>query len=269
MKPKINLIESEENWQTDLGGSIPGERVVVRGKDLFSELSDFTWLKLLLFMITGREFGDKQLELLDKIWALTISYPDPRIWNNRIGALAGTVRSTGSLGVSAGSAVSEAKIYGGQANIAAIDFIFECAKRVDSGESLESIVKSELKTSRAIYGYGRPIANGDERIEPIKKIMLKNGYENGKHVQLAYEIEKILKAGRWRFQMNITGLAAAVGADMGFTVKEYYLWLVNGFNAGITACYADALKKKEGSLFPLRCDRIKYSGVNKRKWNSA
>ena len=266
MKAKIDLITSEDNWQTELGGSIPGERVVVRGKDLFTELEGYSWLKLLLFMVTGREFEDKAVDLLDKIWALTISYPDPRVWNNRVGALAGTVRSTGNLGVGAGAAVSEAKIYGGQANIAAIDFIKECSNRIDAGEKLEVIIKEELKINRAIYGYGRPIASGDERIKPIKKLMVMNGYADGKHVQLANQIEQYLMSGRWRLQMNITGLAAAVGADMGFSNKEYYLYAVNGFNAGITACYADASSKDEGTLFPLRCNRIEYGGIGNRKW---
>lgn len=266
MKPRIDLTETEENWQTEMGGSIPGERVVVRGKDLFTELNDFTWLKLLLFMITGREFTSNQLDVLDKIWALTVSYPDPRVWNNRIAALAGTVRSTGGLGVSAALGVTEAKIYGGQANIAAIDFIIECARRVDEGEALEEIVKSELKNNRAVYGYGRPVTNKDERIEPMKKVISENGYANGKHVLLAYKVEEILKSGRWRLQMNITGLAAAVGADIGLSVKEYYLWQINGFNAGIVACYADATTKQKGTLFPLRCDRIKYEGIRNRQW---
>ncbi len=267
MKPRINLRDYEDNWKTEMGGSFPGERVIVRGKDLFTELQGFSWLKLLLYMITGREFGEKELELLDSIWALTISYPDPRVWNNRIGALAGTTRSTGSLGVSAGSAVSEARIYGGQANIAAIDFIIECAKKIEEGEKLEEIVKKELKINRAIFGYGRPIAQGDERILPIQKLMTKNGFDTGEHVELAYQIGEILQNGRWRLQMNITGLAAAVGADMGFSVREYYLWLVNGFNAGITACFTDALNKEEGSLFPLRCERIAYKGISHRSWD--
>lgn len=266
MKPKINLKDFEDSWKTEMGGAIAGERVVVRGKDLFTDLCEFSWLKLLLFMITGREFDENQLELLDKIWALTISYPDPRVWNNRIGALAGTVRSTGSLGVGAGSAVSEARIYGGQANIAAIDFIKECAINIEQGEDLGEVVKRELKMNRAIYGYGRPVVNGDERITPIKNLMEKTGYSDGKHVNLAYQIEDYLMSGRWRLQMNITGLAAAVGADMGFSAKEYYLWLVNGFNAGITACFADAIGKEEGALFPLRCERISYSGAAKRTW---
>lgn len=266
MNPKINLLEFEDNWPTEMGGAIPGQRVVVRGKDLFEDLGDFSWFKLHLYMITGRVFSSEQLEMLDKLWALTISYPDPRIWNNRVGALAGTARSTASLGVSAGSAVSEAKIYGAQANIAAIDFVIECFVKVEQGEDLEAIIKHELKTNRAIYGFGRPVTSGDERIAPIKKIMMKHGFDQGKHVSLAYEIESILKNGRWRYQMNITGLAAAIGADMGFTVRDYYLYTINGFNAGITACYKDAADKKEGALFPLRCERVNYSGTSQRLW---
>lgn len=264
---KINpLLAHEDNWETEMGASFLGERVVVRGKDLFQDLKEFSWLKLLLFMVTGREFEDRQLKLLDKIWGLTVSYPDPRIWCNRVAALAGTARSTGSLGVSAGSAVSEAKIYGGQANVAAIDFILECNKRVKQGESLEEVVKNELKVNRAIYGYGRPVASGDERIRPIQNVMKETGYEKGEHVSLAYDIEKFLMSGRWRMQMNITGLSAAIGADMGLSVKEYYLWQLNGFSAGILACYTDASSKSEGALFPLRCDRISYSGNKYRAW---
>lgn len=267
MASNKELIDSEENWQTAMGASFPGERVVARGKDLFTEFSDYSWHKYLLYMITGREFADNEVELLDKFWMLTISYPDPRIWNNRIAGLAGTVRSTAALGVGAAYAVSEAKIYGGQANLAAIDFILEANQRVKSGESLSDIVKQELKARRMVAGYGRPIISVDERILPIQKLMEQTGYDKGEHVKLSYEVEDMLMNGRWRMQMNITGLFAAVGADMGFSVQEYYLWLTNGFTAGIVACYTDAISKKEGTLFPLRCERVNYSGSDQRDWD--
>ena len=266
MDPLIDLKKTEGNWETEMGGSIPGKRVVVRGKDLFAELNEFTWLKLLLFMITGREFSPTELEILDKIWTFSISYPDPRIWNNRVAALAGTVRSTGSLGVSAGSAVTEAKVYGGQATIASFDFLTECRRKLDHGADLNDLLHEELRLNRAIYGYGRPVINRDERIQPIQNVIEKHGYANGEHVRLAYQIEDYLENSRFRFKMNIAGLAAAIAADMGFSTKEYYLWLVNGYNAGITGCYIDALSKPEGALFPLRCKRINYQGASKRTW---
>ena len=37
MKPKIDLNDFEDSWKTEMGGAIAGERVVVRGKDLFTD----------------------------------------------------------------------------------------------------------------------------------------------------------------------------------------------------------------------------------------
>ena len=60
-------------------------------------------------------------ESVAAIWTHT-SYPDARLWNNRVAALAGTARSTGTLGIAAALAVSEAKIYGGAHNLRAANF---------------------------------------------------------------------------------------------------------------------------------------------------
>ncbi|MEM7304298.1 MAG: hypothetical protein AAF372_02090 [Pseudomonadota bacterium] len=261
------LLEFEDSWKTTLGGSVTGERVVVHGRNLFEELNDYSWLKLLLFMITEREFNQNELEMLDKLWTFSVSYPDPRVWNNRVSALAGTAGSTPALAVGAASAVSEAKIYGGQAILGAFDFIVDCKNKIDSGQKLDDIIRQELKINRAVYGYGRPIVKRDELIAPFEKVMRKLGFDQGDHVKLIYQIEDILKNGRWRMQMNIAALSAAIGADMGLSAKEYYLWTVNSFNAGITACFLDANNKMPGALFPVRCKRIKYEGVAKRKWN--
>ena len=264
---KTPLNQYEDSWKTELGGSVTGERVVVRGRNLFEDLQHYSWLKLLLLMITGREFDQNELAMLDKLWMFAVSYPDPRVWNNRVAALAGTARSTAGLGIGAASAVSEAKIYGGQAILGAYDFIVDCKNKLNDGQMLKQIVKDELKVNRAIYGYGRPIISRDERIAPVERAMRELGFDKGEHVKLVYEIEDILKNGRWRMQMNIAALSAAVGADIGLSAEEYYLWTVNSFNAGTTACYLDANNKNSGALFPVRCERIKYEGVAKRKWN--
>ena len=267
---KINvvkdLIEAEDNWVTELGASFPGERVVYRGKDLFSELKDLSWMGLLLLGVTGKVLSQNQIRLFDAIWALAVSYPDPRIWNNRVAALAGTVRSTAGLASSGAAAVSEAQIYGGRANIAAVDFIIHAKKLVDEGQDLQEIVKKELKNNRAVYGYGRPIVNRDERNLPILNVAKELGLADGPHLKLAFEVDKILSQGRWRMKMNITGLAAALGADQGLSAREYYHWVVNCFLAGIVPCYIDAKDHPEGTFFPLSCERISYEGTETRKW---
>lgn len=260
------LVEYEDNWITSLGAFFPGERVVYRGRDLLSGLADTSWMGLLLLGITGRDFTKEQIRLFEALWTLAVSYPDPRLWNNRVAALAGTVRSTAGLGCSSASSISEAKIFGGRANVAAIDFILQAKQQVDEGEELLTIIKAELKSRRHISGYGRPIVDRDERNEPILKIVDELGFGDGEHLKLALEVEKILFEGRWRMKINITGLAAAIGADQGLSTREYYYWCVNCFLAGITPCYIDATEHPEGALFPLSCDRIQYEGVDIKSW---
>lgn len=261
------LQEASDNWQTNMGAMFPGERVVVRGKDLFADLYGMSWMGLLLYYITGREFSINELKVLDQLWMLSINYPDPRIWNNRIAALGGTTRSTPALSIGTAICVSEANIYGGQANVAAIDFIKDAKSKLDKGLSLDEIIKTELKEFRVIKGYGRPIASKDERIEPVLKMLQEHGYADGAHVKLALQVHNYLKESRFRMQINITGLAAAVGADVGFSAKEYYTWTVVGFAGGITACYLDSLNHEQGSLFPLSCDRVCYEGERERSWD--
>ena len=120
------LFESEECWHTRMGMAIPEKgKVIFRGKDLFRDLNNLPWMGLLLYGITGRIPDDKQIRLFEGIWTLCTSYPDPRIWNNRVAALAGTVRSTAALGISAATAVSEASLYGRRPDIRAVDFLYQ------------------------------------------------------------------------------------------------------------------------------------------------
>src|SRR5437899_2981488 len=112
MKGPHDLLASAGRLRTRVGGAFVGERVVFRGHDLHADLRALDWLELYVFGITGRRFTPPQLELLHAIWVYT-SYPDARIWNNRVAALAGSARSTPALGMAAAIAVSEASLYGG------------------------------------------------------------------------------------------------------------------------------------------------------------
>jgi len=261
------LIEAEDRWVTSMGKSFLGERVVFRGKDLFAELGDIRWMGIHLYGITGRFYSDDQLDLFEAIWRISVSYPDPRIWNNRIAALAGTVRSTCPLAISAASAVTEATVYGHRTNVGAIDFLYRAKKELDSGIDLGDIIRNEMKAQRVIYGYGRPISKVDERIEPLMKVVRKLHVENGMYVQLAFAISAELESGRWRYQLNVGGLVAALAADQGLSVREYEAYTIPGYIGGMTPCYIDALNHTEGTLFPLRCERIEYSGPKNRSWD--
>jgi len=253
---------------TRMGAVFPGERAVFRGHDLHTSLKDLDWLELYLFGITGRRFTQQQMKVLHALWAYT-SYPDARLWNNRVAALAGTARSTGNLGIAAALAVSEATIYGWGAALRASEFLTRTKLQVDAGADLAALARTELKQRRGIAGYGRPITSGDERITPVMALVREQGLDGGPHLKLAFEVEKILLAGRWRMQMNHAALAAALAADFGLSSHEYYFFGIPAFLAGMPPCYLEAAEKPEGLLFPLPCRMLSYEGVARRRWRDA
>jgi len=275
------LLQHEQEWVTDIGAWFPGERVVLRGKDIFSELKDMPWMEMLLYGITGRRFTEKQIKLFESIWVISTSYPDPRLWNNRIAALAATTRSTTVLGISAGTAISEATVYGSRPIVAAFDFLHNVEKRLESGESLSAVLQDSYTSSKntagssgsglerriaSIPGYGRPVINKDERISNLLDMASELGCSDGQYAKLATKIEQVLIDEKYSLRMNVGALIAALSADQGLSFKELNSYCVLCFSGGMFPCYLDALAKPEGAFFPLRCDRIQYKGKPKRKW---
>ncbi len=252
--------------RTKVGACWPGTRAVFRGHDLHHALHDADWIELYLFGITGRRFTPQQIKLLHGIWVIT-SYPDTRIWNNRVAGLAGNVRSSPTLGISAALAVSEARIYGGGPGLRAIDFFLRSGLALAEGQDLRSWINRELE-SRYIYGYGRPINAHDERLPWLLGVAKEQGLGEGFHVSLAFEIENILveELNKPNLRMNYAGLTAALGADLGLTPREFQLFRIPLFLGGMPPCWVEAAEKPEGTLFPTSCLEIAYSGTNNRPW---
>jgi citrate synthase len=262
------LLEREDNWTTAMGACFPGEdRVAYRGKDVFQDMARMPWMAVLLYGITGREFTAGQLKLFEGIWTICASYPDPRLWNNRVAALAGTARSTAAAAIGAANAVSEATLYGRRPDIRSIDLLLRARQWLSEGRDLDSFIRPELAKHRVLPGYGRPISKRDERIQPMLSLAQELGLASGEHVRLAFAIAEHLQKGRWRLHMNIAALAAALAADLGLSRTEYYHFLVLSFSAGMFPCYLDAMNQPAGTLFPLRCARINYLGQPSRQWS--
>lgn len=253
--------------KTRMGAAFVGSRAVFRGHDLHADLKDMDWVELYVFGITGRRFSPGELKLLHSIWVYT-SYPDARIWNNRVAALAGTTRSSGNLGVSAALAVSEASIYGRGIDIRASRFLVNTRKRIEQGASLADCVREEIDRHRGLAGFGRPIAAGDERIAPMMALVRSLGLDQGAHLQLAQAVERFLLEGRWRWRMNYAALAAALTADLGLTPHEHYMFTFPAFLAGMQPCFIEANESPAGTLLPLSCDQMAYEGPAPRPWPS-
>lgn len=249
---------------TRAGKAFVGTRAVFLGHDLHEELRHADWVELYLLSITGRRFDAPALKLLHAMWVCT-SYPDARLWNNRVAALAGSARSTPGLGVAAALGMSEATVYGGHPCVRAIDFLTQAQCRVAKGEMLVDIVRQEL-AKRRIYGYGRPIHATDERLPWLLGMAREQGLDGGPHLALAHEVERLLVARDERLKMNYAALTAGLAADLGLSVREFHYFQLPMLLAGMTPCYIEAVERPAGALFPLSCDDIAYEGAPKRRW---
>jgi hypothetical protein len=260
------LLDYEGRWQSSMGGSIPGERVVFRGKDVFSEFKDLSWLELQFYCIAGSMPSKAASKFLNGLYCMCFNYPDPRIWCNRVSALAATASSTAQLGVCAGSSTTEAAIYGGPTGIKAMDFLYRLKSELDNGLPLKKYLEGELKKNKAIFGFGRPVLTIDERVKPALNLLSELHLDKREYLQLAIRVDKFLSNSRYKLRLNIAGVFAAFCADEGLAREDIYYLTVVSFSTGMLACYLDAQSKPEGALFPLRCERISYEGVDSREW---
>lgn len=257
----------EDNWETEMGAWFPGERVVVRGTDLFEGFSSAGWMEYLLFVVTGKRDA-KLARLIESIWVYCTSFPDPRLWNNRVATLAATAGSTGVLGVSAGIAVSEATVYGLKPIKGVCDFLIRSKEKLDSGEDLEEIVRKEISAHKSLYGYGRPMTSCDERIKPTIAMAEELGFASGDYLKLALDIEEILYK-KYKMKMNIAAVYAALMSDVGLSVMDTYYMACLSFSAGMFAPFIEAQEKPLGAFFPLRVSRLNYEGIEgHRVWGN-
>lgn len=250
--------------RTRMGAAFPGSHAIFRGRDLHADLRELDWMGLYAFGITGRQPTPQQVELLHALWVYT-SYPDARLWNNRVAALAGSTRSSAALALPAAMAVSDATVYGGQAGARALEFFLRTQKLLDQGGHLPTLVETERR-QRHLYGYGRPINSHDERIPWLMRLTEKLGLDQGPHLRLAFAVEKLLVAERPQLKMNYAAVYAALMADMGFSVREYQAFRIPTFLAGMAPCYLEALERPEAAFLPVACEAVRYEGVAQRRW---
>lgn len=229
--------------------------------------SDPEWMGRYLTGVTGRRFAARELRLLEAAWVYT-SYPDARIWNNRVAALAGSARAPGHLGLSAALAISDARIYGGGSFIRAAVFFARTRAALARGEDLDEIVGWELASGRILAGYGRPVGHADERIAPMLALAASLGLADGPTLALALALETALIRKKPQLRLNYGGLITALFADLGLGPAEYHLLMFPIFLAGIPPCYLEGATGEEGAFLPVPCRGVAYRGMARRRWTS-
>lgn len=251
---------------SNTGGWFPGKGVFSHGYSMLEELvGEKTYFQILILNATGRLVEKQLADWVEALYGC-LSWPDPRIWCNQIGALAGAARTSVMSATAMGSLAADSRIYGVLPLLESVTFIQQALANQKRGLTPAQIIDNAFAACTGkpyIMGYRRPIAKGDERLEVMEAVGRKLGFGVGEHMLLAYEIEKDLLQ-RIDEGMNINGYMSAFLADQGFTADECYQMFSMLVASGVTACYLDTYKRPPDTFLPLRCDDIDYQGAAKR-----
>ncbi len=249
------------------GGWRVGEGVFSHGYEIMGDLvGEASYFQVLLLNILGKLPERRLADWIEAMY-ICMSWPDPRIWCNQIGALGGTTRTSVVGATTAGILAADSPMYGSRPFLGGVGFIQKALSKHKNGLSTEEIVEQEIRQYKGkvhIVGYARPMVSGDERIPAMERMTRKYKFSQGPHLTLAYEIENILLRDHDE-RMNINGYVSAFMSDQGLNPEEIYRIYSLCIMSGITACYIEESDKSPESFLPLQCDDIDYQGKPPRK----
>jgi citrate synthase len=248
--------------QSKKGGWIVGKGIFNHGYSMMDDLvGKVSYMQVMALNATGRLPERPVADWLDAIH-ICLSWPDPRIWCNQIGALGGAMRASVLASTTAGVLAADAKSYGSKTLIQGVRFIQAALLDFKRGLSVDEIIRNECAKHRGkphIMGYARPLAKGDERVVAMGRVQQELGLPSGEHLQLARQIEQSLLRD-FDESMNIGGYISAFLSDLGYTDEEVYRIFAVLVTSGVTACYVDTRDKAPDAFLPLRCADIEYTG---------
>jgi hypothetical protein len=249
--------------QSKKGGWVVGKGIFNHGYSMMDDLvGKVSYMQVVVLNATGRLPVRSVADWLEAIH-ICLSWPDPRIWCNQIGALGGAMRASVVASTTAGILAADAKSYGSKTVIQGVRFIRAALLDFKRGLSVDEIIRNECAKHRGkpnIMGYARPLAKGDERVVAMERVQQGLGLPSGEHLQLAKQIEQSLLKD-FDESMNIGGYVSAFLSDLGYSDEEAYRILAVLVTSGVTACYVDTRDKTPDSFFPLRCADIEYTGM--------
>jgi len=252
--------------RTGIGGWKIGEDVITHGYSLFDELvGKVSWFEILMLSVTGKMPEQRLAKWAEAVYSC-MSFPDPRIWCNQIGSLAGTMKSSPISGITAGVHASDSRMYGSGTLPASYDFLSHAMQQHQDGIDVTKIVEGQCRrpgSQPVIPGYGRPIATGDERVLVMNDVTEKLGFEWGDCMCLAREIDQhMLK--EYGESMNFATFIVAFLRDQQWSRKQICRLTWGLVTAGVAACYSEAYDKPAETFLPLRCNDIEYRGTAAR-----
>jgi hypothetical protein len=125
------------------GGWIIGQGVFSHGYSMMDDLvGKVSYMQVVILNATGRLPKRRLANWVEAVY-ICLSWPDPRIWCNHIGALGGTVRASAVASTVAGVLAADSRTYGTRPIVEGASFIQKALKKKQAGLSVEQIVEVE------------------------------------------------------------------------------------------------------------------------------
>jgi len=260
--------EDNEHQQikSSVGGWRIGKGVNSHGYDLLKDLvGKHSFFEVLILHATGR-LPENNFHIFVENVHLAMSYPDHRIWCNRIASLGATSGLEPCSSTLLGTMAQDSTGYGVGTLTACGQFLIKINEGL-SHRTLKDLLETEIKKTRGkpkIIGYSRPIANGDERIAALKQVAVEQSLKTGKYEKLAFDIDHYL-TGNYNESINFSAYVSAVMLDNGYTcdeIERIYTFVVA---LGALACYRDYSSQDSLAFKPLKITDLEYTGKQPRR----
>jgi citrate synthase len=248
------------------GGWKIGKGVTTYGYSLLDDIvGHATYFELLVLSVSGKMPEPRFAKWVEAIYSC-LSFPDPRIWCNQVGALAGSMRTPSVAGITAGIQAADSTMYGPGTAYAISEFFSSAMEMYQQGMSIQAIVEGRSRrkgTQPILPGYGRPIATGDERVIAMNKVTENLGFEPGPFMKLGRDIDRYMLEN-YGESMNLATFTYIFLRDQQWEVEKIRQLTSLIVAAGVAACYSDTFDKPVDSFLPLRCEDIEYCGAAPR-----
>lgn len=218
----------------------------LRGVPIGIAIHKFSYAELMLLMLTGEQLTDtaefaSKVKMVNAILVAWADHGDkpPSTQCARLAA---------SCGVTFVQAASAAFACFGEAHgpvEAAAYFIEDFASQ--DREQRAAFVEKYLSFGRKLPGYGHPLHTMDPRIGPLLGIAIRAGID-GRHVQAAHDVEKLLSGHRKEIGVNLAGITAALWLDMGLPASAVGLIAVAGRAVGLAAHYSEVVESGQSFI---------------------
>lgn len=250
---------------TPLGQWLGGRDVRVRGRWLLADLlGQVSLVQLTVLNITGRLIEPALATWFEKTVFFT-SYPDPRIWCNHLGAMAGNGGASPAAAAAVGTLAADSRAYGSKLQYLMVRTLEHISERRQSGADWPQAL-ADLPARNGtpeLPGFARPGRMPDERLAPVQQLTRELGFLPGPYLQLVTELSAYLSEHHG-LDMNAAAYGCAFLMDRGFSADEVYRLRTSDVLGGVLACYSGWHGEPEDGFLPLRCEDVVYLGPPER-----